>query len=332
MSLEVFWRLPANGDGRTHDKSTWTRGDHQGVPARPHAFARIEGGDDRFNYFDHLAQVARAAELSGFDGVVIPQTDEGEEPLIVAGALAREARRIRLAPQLPAHFLSAVYTAKIATSFQRLTGGRLVLNFAVAAPQAGAWHGHDWSEAEQIARLDEFLTVLKGVWGQPPFTFEGRYYEVLNGGFAGPLAGQLLPQIQLSGESPEALDLSARHADVHIFKAASPDAVANRISELRTRAAAQDRAVRFGVEAEPIARHDRKEADAAGAERWPNGAPDPGLVGTFADVADRFAQYHAAGVEVLLLGAHPHLEEAYRIAQNLLPRLPGRAEPLRKTA
>jgi alkanesulfonate monooxygenase len=331
MSLDVFWRLPANGDGRSHDKSSWSRGDHQGVVRRENAFARI-GGDDRFNYYDHLAQVARAAELSGFDGVFIPQTDEGEEPLIVAGALAREVRRIRLAPQLPAHFLSAVYTAKIATSFQRLTGGRLVLDLVTEEPGEGAWHGHAWSEAEQIARADEFLTVVRGIWTKQPYTYEGQYYEVLNGGFTGPLAGQPLPQIFLSGESDEALALSAKHGDIHVFKPSSPAALRHRIEKLDILAAERGRTLRYALDAEIVARHDGAEANLAGARRWPRGAPDVDLVGTFADVAERLTQYHAAGVSTFILGAHPHLEEAYRTAQNILPRLPGRAEPQKKRA
>lgn len=332
MSLDVFWRLPPDGDGRSHRKGEWIRGEHQGAPQRPFAVARTDGRDPRFTYYDHLAQVARAAELAGFDGVLIPQTDEGEEPLIVAGSLTREVRRIRLAPQLPAHFLSAVYAAKIATSFQRLTAGRLVLNFVVGEHQAGAWHGHIWSEAEQIARLDEFLTVFKGVWNEGPFTYEGQYYEVLNGGFAPPLNGQRFPELQFSGDSDAALALSARHADVHLFAPESPEALAPRIARLELLAAEHGRSVRVGLDAELVARHDGDEALAAGVERWPDGAPDPGLVGTFAEVAERLEAYRAGGVSTLVLGARPHFEEAYRVAQNILPRLTGRGEPQRKSA
>lgn len=322
MTFDVFWRLPANGDGRSHRKQDWNRGDFQGVAPKPHAFARI-GGDATFNYFDHLAQVARAAELSGFDGVFIPQTDEGEEPLIVAGALARETRRIHLAPQLPVHFLSAVYAAKIATSFQRLTGGRLVLQLAFAAPRPGAWHGHDWSIAEQVARADEFLTVFKGVWEQAPFTYEGRYYEVLNGGFAAPLGGQPTPQVWIAGDDGDILALSARHADVHLFDASSPEIFGGQADRLGHLAADLGRSLRYGLQAEPFARHGEAEAIDAARDRWPGGAPDAGLVGRFDQVASRLADYGRAGAQTLVLGAHPHLEEAYRIAQNLLPRLRG---------
>ncbi len=331
MTLEVFWRLPANGDGRSHRKAEWSRGDFQGAAPRPGAFARI-GGEEPYTYFDHLSQVARAAELSGFDGVLIPQTDEGEEPLIVAGALARECRRVRLAPQLPVHFLSAVYAAKIATSFQRMSGGRLVLHLALGEPSPGAWHGHDWSLAEQVARADEFLTVFRGVWEKGPFTFEGRFYEVLNGGFAPPLAGQPAPEVWIAGDHDDVLALSARHGDVHLFDAASPEVFSAQADRLEGLAADLGRSLRLGVQAEPIARHGEAEALVAGRDRWPGGAPDSGLVGAFDQVAARLGAYGQAGAEVLVLGAHPHLEEAYRIAQNLLPRLPGRVERHRQTA
>jgi len=323
MSFEVFWQLPANGDGRGRDKATWSRGDFQGVPARENVFARIGGFDaglgNNLTYFDYLAQVGRAAETSGFDGIFIPQTDEGEEPLIVAGALAREVGRIRVAPQLPAHFLSAVYTAKIATSFQRLTNGRLILNLVTGEPEAGAWHGYDWSEDEQIARADEFLTVFKGVWNEGPYTFEGRYYEVLNGGFAGPLHGQPQPEVFLSGTSEAALGLSARHADVHIIAAETPDAVAAQIARLNALAAAEGRTLRYALNAEIVSRHTAEEAhDAAG-----EGVADPALVGDFDQVAARLDAYLDAGISVLILRSRPHLEEAYRTAQHVLPRLRG---------
>ena len=321
MSLEIFWQLPVNGDGRSRDKSAWSRGDFQGVPERANNFARIGGRDDKLNWFDHLAQVGRAVAAAGFDGVFIPQTDEGEEPLIVAGGLAREIKRIRIAPQIPAHFLSAVYTAKVFTSFQRLAGGRLVLNL-VTQDSTNSWHGYDWSEAEQIARADEFLTVFKGVWNDGPYTYEGQYYEVLNGGFAGPLKGQPQPEIFLSGTSDAALALSAKHADVHILTAKTPEAIAAQIISLKGLAAEQGRTLRYALQAEIVARHVAAEAVEA-SEGGADDFADPALIGTFAEVAARLNQYIEAGIDILILHSRPHLEEAYRTGQHILPRLRG---------
>jgi alkanesulfonate monooxygenase len=360
MSIEFFWQLPASGDGRAIHKDHWTRGDHTPPTTDRPVFARIDlRRDGGHTWYDHLSQVARAAEITGFDGVLIPQTPAGEEPIIVSGALAREARRLKFLPAFPAPFLSAVYAAKIAISFQRLTGGRLAWNLITEEHNEKSWHGHRWSIAEQIARTDEFLDVVKGFWNHAPFTFQGQYYEVVDGGFAPSLAGPKLPVIYLSGDTEEALELGAKHADVYFLPVDTLDATRQRIADLTKRAAALGRTLRFGIQADVLARHGSEEAwndlrgqwDKAATKTVPiSSAPENshapttedfnrliiapnlwagfglvrpgapvGIVGSFADVAERIKEYAEIGVSTFALSANPHLEEAYRIGEQLLP-------------
>jgi alkanesulfonate monooxygenase len=46
------------------------------------------------------------------------------------------------------------------------------------------------------------------------------------------------------------------------------------------------------------------------------------LVGDAETVADRIRAYHALGIETFIFSGYPHLEEAYRAAELLFPRLP----------
>jgi len=46
------------------------------------------------------------------------------------------------------------------------------------------------------------------------------------------------------------------------------------------------------------------------------------LVGSAETVAARMGEYHALGVENFIFSGYPHLEEAYRLAELLFPRLP----------
>lgn len=358
MSLEVFWTLPTQGDGRTIVADNWNRGDYSPTRTRPHPFARTGVQRDGYTYYDLLLQIARAAELSGFDGLWIPESPAGEDPLIVAGSLAREVTRLRLVPQLRAALLSAVYSTKIAVSFQRLSGGRLAWNLVTdESSEERPWVGRRWSHSEQVARTAEFLDVAKGFWLQAPFTYEGRYYEVLNGGFPPALQGETLPRIYLSGTSDEAIALSAKHADVHLFPIAPLSDLKESIERLGELARSQGRTVEYGITSDVLARHTTEEAwnearrewDAAGRKTvsispnkenpvpaFEEGVRDAhlwsgfgflrpgaqlGLVGSYAELAEALGEYHRAGVSTFVLGAYPHLEGAFPIGEHLLPAL-----------
>jgi alkanesulfonate monooxygenase len=339
MSIQFFWRLPLRGDGRALNPDQWTRGDHGNVHPLRNAFARTGVRGTGLTYYDQLVQIARGAELTGFDGIHIPQSAAGEEPLIVAGSLAREVRRLTLTPALPP-LLSAVYAAKIATSFQRLTGNRLALELTTLPDEPSPWHGRRWSQTEQIERIGEFIDVFKGFWTEPDFTYHGRYYEVEGGGFAGPLHGYPLPLFHLSGASEEAIALSGRHADVHIIPLASLDDVRQRIERVRAAAATHGRSPAFALQADIIARHSDEEAWAHVEHAWAEAGESgkvqreerlwpgfdrlrPGagaaLVGSHAALAETLGGYAGVGIDRFVLSANPHLEEAYRIGEHLLP-------------
>lgn len=357
--IEFFWRLPTAGDGRAITPELWNRGDYAPGRSQPHPYARTGVQRDGYTYYDHLSQIAGAADLTRFDGLWIPQSASSEDPLIVAGAFAREARHLHFVPALRAPLLSAVYATKIAVSFQRLTGGRLAWNLVTEEDQAHTWHGRHWSLAEQIARTGEFLDVARGFWNEAPFTYTGKYYEVANGGFAPALQGQPFPRVYLSGESVEAYALSARHADVHVLPLLPVAELRERIARLDALAAAHGRTLRYAVEAEVVARHSADEAWQDLRRRWDESSgkavpisaqvaqsnplptfdalrhdellwsgfgivrpgPEAGLVGSHAEVAQRIRDYAQAGVSGFVLSANPALEEAYRVGEKLLPLL-----------
>ncbi len=370
MTTEIFWRLPVDGDGSALRSAQWHRGDYSAVTPHPNRFART-GGRDGYNYFDHLSQISRAAELSGFEGLWIPQSRAGEEPQIVASALAREVRRLKFIASLWTPLLSAVYTAKIANSFQRLTRGRLAWNFITEEPSARAWHGQGlrWSVADQVARTSEFLDVADGFWNKGPFTYKGRFYEVENGGFPPSLGGETLPTVYISGTSEAEFALAARHADVLVLPVAPLHVIRNQIAHLDGLAAEHGRKLRYGIETDVVARHADEEAWRVIRDRWEEASrhtvsisgsdehiatrsfdelvgtgnlwngfglvrpgPAAGLVGGYDTLAGQLTEYAGAGVSTFVLSANPHLEEAYALGEHLLPRLRVRTAELANRA
>ncbi len=358
MGIEFSWRLPVAGDGRSAHSKEWNRGDYQNRHTHRNQFSRLGLERDGYTYYDLLTQTARAAEINGFDSVFIAQSSNGEEPQIVAGALARETKHLNFIISLPTALLSAVYSAKIANSFQRLSGGRLQWHLHHAEVHEPAWHGQSWPLPEQLTRSDEFLQVTHGFWNQAPYTFEGKYFLVENGGFAKALQGQQHPRVYLDGFTEEAKSLSARRADVHILSAAPLNQIASQIAELQAGAARYGRQVNIFLSAEILARHtensawaelQQRHADAMEKTVALHGAPfvdreqqfaalqtdeylwtgfnllregeAAGLVGSYEKIAERLLAYHTLGVSGFILSANPHLEEAWRLGEHLLPRV-----------
>ncbi|MFB4317079.1 LLM class flavin-dependent oxidoreductase [Actinomadura sp. 21ATH] len=297
-----------------------SRGEERGPGALPPFVTDLRGG--AYGPYDQLAQIARAAEIATFHGVLAPFDAGGEESFVVASGVLRHNRWLRAAAGFHPGIATPVYAAKVSASLQRFSSNRLDWRVEVDLDEATARAQGDFlTGADRYARAAEFLTVAKGVWHEEGYTYEGRYFQVLAGGFAGPLAGGAFPRVHLSGTSPEALDLSARHADVHVFGPA--DDLGALVPELRDRAAALGRAPAFGVALPVLAREDEEEALAEARRRTAAGDPPAGVVGSYAAAAEAIREYAARGVTAFFLDARPRIEEIYRLGEQLLPLLAG---------
>ena len=71
------------------------------------------------------------------------------------------------------------------------------------------------------------------------------------------------------------------------------------------------------------------KAVANGVKGGQVGGPTCVLVGSNEQIADRLAEYVDVGVTTFILAAKPHLEEAYRTGEYILPRVDAALERLR---
>lgn len=308
MTIQIYWQIdPAAEPRRLEPSARRVHGVVRDLRTAPH------------NRYDYYAQIAEAAAQTAFDGVFVAHRPDADESRIVAAALAREVRRIQFVVEFPASVGSAVYAAKQAATFQRGTHDRFAWAIAPDAnARTRAREGDDVPEDQLVHRLDEFLTVARGVHTQRPFTFKGDHFEVLNGGFEAPLNRVPFPTVFLQGETEEALGLSARHADVHLFRPGPIDKVAALVEGLDALAKQADRSVAFGLLQRILTRETDEEAR---LEANREGRAPGTLVGSYDAVAGHLAELAALGVSHFVLFAEPSLEEAYRIGQQVLPRL-----------
>ena len=160
MGIHVHWYLPTNGDSRdivgSGDRS------QDSLP---------EITDFRAPTIDYLGQVARSAEQLGYEAVLTPTGTWCEDAWIFTAALSQVTRRLKFLVAFRPGFISPTLAAHQAATFQRVSGGRLLLNIVTGGDSAeqrryGDHLGHD----QRYQRTEEFLAALRGVSVASPRT------------------------------------------------------------------------------------------------------------------------------------------------------------------
>jgi alkanesulfonate monooxygenase len=310
MAFELYWRL-STADPLDRRRGDWTPGERQWAPGRD-----ADSRDRQFNRYDYLAQVARAAELTGFDGVLVPDEDDGEEPWIVAAALIRETRRLKLVATSEPGSASAVYRAKMAASFQRFSAGRLALAIDLersAASRAG--EGDFVSQDDLSDRAEEMLALTAGIWGDGPYDQEGRFFVVEKGGLAGLVANVPSPDVWIRGAGSAAAELVAESGDVHLLPPSPIDGLEATIRRLRD---SQDASVRIAAEIPILTR--ALDADIA-AERGRRPISPHTLIGSYDAVADTLASLAQAGLDIAVLSAADQIRDVHIAGEQIVSRV-----------
>lgn len=379
--MDIYWRIPTHGD-KGALRQRVTRGDWS--PTAPGSITpgvRNRVTDD-FSYLEHMADIARAAEISGFYGALLPSFPNTDDPWVISSALARETKTFRFMIAFQPGFLNPVHAARMAATLQRSTGSRLVYNIiSGGGGPAQLWWGDKINHDDRYARTTEFLDVHKGVWKDAPFSYRGKFFRVEQGRLPEPLARQEIPEIYFSGSSEAAVAAAGRHADYYLSWLEPFDDLRVKFAHVRERAALLGREAHFAVRVDVLARAREEEAwdeirrgweaidkeqlevmygsnspragDSVGGQRQrallrenardyrdliiaPNiwsgfsllrGGPGLGIVGDYANAAERLNDLIELGVDAFILAGVPHLEEAYRVGEEVLPLLRPRSAP-----
>jgi alkanesulfonate monooxygenase len=111
---------PTNGDSRT-DLSL---GNAVGVAGR----RAVEGGAERVPDIAYMGQIARSAEQLGFAGALTPTSSRCEDAWAMTAALTQVTRRFKFLVAFRPGLMSPTLAAHMAATYQRVSGGRLLLN------------------------------------------------------------------------------------------------------------------------------------------------------------------------------------------------------------
>jgi alkanesulfonate monooxygenase SsuD/methylene tetrahydromethanopterin reductase-like flavin-dependent oxidoreductase (luciferase family) len=161
---------------------------------------------------------ATRAEGLGFDFVSASDHPCGDSPSFETWTMltwiAASTSRIGIATRvLGVPYRAPAMVAKMAESLDRLSGGRLILGL-------GAGYSDDEFRAfglgvptprEKVDGLAEALTVIRGLWTEPDFSFDGRIHHTDHADLE-PKPARRIP-VWLGTFGPRALAVTGRLAD-----------------------------------------------------------------------------------------------------------------------
>lgn len=347
--MKILWFLPTPGDG--------------------HYLGTTEGGRPLTQ--GYLQQIAKAADELGYYGILVPTGSFCEDPWVVASSLIPVTNKLKFLVALRTGVYSPIVIARKAATFDRLSGGRLLINVVAGGDSVelegdGIFLDHD----ERYEDADEFLTIWKSLLAGEEVNYHGKYRKVENGKQLFPSVQKPYPPLFFGGSSKAGHEVAAKHVDYYLSWGEPVEQVREKIAEVRKLAEANNRTVRFGLRAHIIVRKTEEEAwqaadqliehlddsvieeaqkvlaryDSVGQKRMsslhngnrdalkigPNlwagvglvrGGAGTSLVGDPDSIVARLKEYEALGIDTFVLSGYPHLEEAYRVAELLFPRL-----------
>jgi alkanesulfonate monooxygenase len=250
MGVVLHWFLPTNGDSRT-DLSL---GNAVGA-----AGSRVvAGGAERAPDVDYMSQVARSAEQLGFTGALTPTSSWCEDAWVMTAALSQLTRTFKYLVAFRPGLMSPTLAAHMAATFQRVSGGRLLLNVVTGGDDVEQQrYGDHLDKVSRYERAGEFLHIVRELWQGDPVSYTGRHYDVRG---AQIVPAPAWPLVYLGGSSAPALEVAARYADVYLTWGEPPEAVADKLDAVRARAKAAGRELRFGIRLHVITRNTAGEA------------------------------------------------------------------------
>jgi alkanesulfonate monooxygenase len=232
--LKVHWFLPTGGDSRDV------------LPTAPDASPRAPD-------LEYLALVAQACDRLGYDAMLTPCGTGCEDAWLATASLIPLTRRVKFLVAFRPALLTPTLAAQMASTYQRLSGGRLLVNIVTGAEAAelARFGVHDDKDT-RYDQTGEFLQVVRGAWSGEPFDFDGRFYRVE--GATTRAVPEPVPDVYFGGASPAAEQVAARYVDVYLAWGEPPAMVAERLERMRALATAEGRALRFGIRFHVVAR------------------------------------------------------------------------------
>lgn len=209
--------------------------------------------------YEHCLDIVQAADRSGFDSILMPSGYSlGIDTVAFTAAIARQTEHIRPIVAVRMGEMWAPQLARQLATLDQLLRGRMVVNII-----SSEMPGESLASEPRYARTLEYMRALRTLLSGSSLSEHGRF---LNLDVAPPrirTTDGACPPLYFGGLSDDAREVAAAAADVYLMWPDTMDGVAATIADMRRRAHAHGRSLRFGYRVHVVVRHSEAEARAA---------------------------------------------------------------------
>lgn len=298
--------------------------------------------------FDLGVELLQAADDVGFELVLFAERHLGYDlsAWIMASAIASRLKRIRALVAVHPGLWDPVMIGKLAVSLDRICRGRMAINVV------NGWFDEEFrmfggtvlQGEERYRRTTEFIDILRGLWANETFSYDGQFYKIDKGQLLLKPASPSLPEIYSVSRSDRGRDFIAEHCDwwfVDFPKTAETTddtvrGIEDAIADMNRRTAGLGRKVRYALNPFVALGKDQQEAFDNTIKQIFAFDPDPdtrkiesrmlpatkaGLIGAPDAVRRQLRRFEDLGIELVLCKMIPNVENIRHIAGEIIAPL-----------
>lgn len=215
--------------------------------------------------YQHCSEIVRRADAGGFDNCLLPSGYElGIDSVAFAAGVAQLIERMQLLVAVRCGELWPPQLARQLATLDQMLDGRLTINI-ISSDLPGA----PLESKPRYARTLEVMQILRALLSGEAIEHRGEHYQLE---LAPPRIATLAaatkrcPPLYFGGLSEPAREVAAAAADVYLMWPDRIDAVKALLADMRTRAEAHQRTLRFGYRVHVIVRESETLARSAARE------------------------------------------------------------------
>ncbi len=192
---------------------------------------QVGGGQVRHDQsgIEAIVEEAQLAESLGFAVVFVPDhyvfevlgtmqtSTPAYEMFFVMATLAQRTKTIRIGSHVACMlFRHPAMTARLFAQVDEASGGRVIAGVGAGWTRAEfEMMGIEFpGVSERLEQMDEAVAIMRGLWGEEPFSYEGRYYRVTEAVCRPRPVQQPGPPLMLGGSGNGILRRAGEWADI----------------------------------------------------------------------------------------------------------------------